>query len=204
MQTQRGFTLIELLAVVLIIATLASMAVLSLGATASRGWANETERLRRVMELVADRALIDNQNYGVAISETGYTVVIFDRSAERWIDFPSVAFLAAEAGSEPGNVREIFLPYSVPPNISLDVISKAQLLPGNRDDEDEEAARDEEEEENSLPAYTPDFVALASGEVLPVEVSVQLLDSGNATSSAVVTYNNLTGFLISWGDVDAR
>ena len=51
----RGFTLIELLVVIVIIATLAGMAVLSLGGAGDRVWAGEVQRFAGLLRLVARR-----------------------------------------------------------------------------------------------------------------------------------------------------
>lgn len=190
---QRGFTLIELLVVVVIIATLAGMATLSLGNTSSRKWTGEVQRLANLLQLVADRALIDKVHLGVVLHEDSYSIVKYDSSTMKWekMDFSGNPAAA--------NARR-FTAHELPPNMRLEVISQAEL-PGAEDKQAEfgrksgsgnGAKSDDGDEE------LPQFAALSSGEVLPVEIAVHLLKDGEVGRSAVITYSSLYGMELEW------
>ena len=44
----------------------------------------------------------------------------------------------------------------------------------------------------------PQFVALASGEVMPVEFALHLLRNGRVSRSAVISYSGLEGLQVEW------
>lgn len=178
---QSGFTLIEILVVIVIIATLAGMAVLSLGGAGNRNWTGEVQRLASLLQLVADRALIDKAHYGVMVESDGYSVVRFDAAAMKWqaLDTESAGRSAAR-----------FASHQLPENIRLEVLEEAQI-PGA---ESKEFAAERKEEEEQL----PQFVALSSGEILPVELAMFLLSDGDISRGASISYTSLTGLKVEW------
>ena len=69
----KGFTLIELLVVITIMATIASIAVLSLRGTDSDTLADrEVRRLYQLIKVASDSATLKNQQYGIRFNEEGY------------------------------------------------------------------------------------------------------------------------------------
>ncbi|WP_231757291.1 type II secretion system minor pseudopilin GspH [Microbulbifer elongatus] len=189
---QRGFTLIELLVVIFIIATLAGMATLSLRGTDSRNWTGEVQRLANLLQLVADRALIDKSHYGVVFEEDRYEVVRYDSSALRWQEIDvSGSAISSRAGR--------FMSHELPSNMRLEVLSQTELpgadgnsssfTPSGRSDRD----KDDEEKE-----IKPQFAALSSGEVLPVEVAFFLTRDGDVARGAVISYSSLYGMQLEW------
>jgi len=69
----KGFTLIELLVVITIMATIASIAVLSLRGTDSDTLADrEVRRLYQLIKVASDSATLKNQQYGIRFNEDGY------------------------------------------------------------------------------------------------------------------------------------
>lgn len=182
---QAGFTLIELLVVIVIIATLAGMATLSLGGSSSRAWAGESQRLANLLQLVADRALIDRAHYGVAMEEDGYRVLRFDASQLGWSE---VDFTGA-----PTTQSRRFAAHQLPGDMRLEVLSEAQL-PGST--EAEFAAERSKQKSENKPL--PQFVALSSGEVLPAELALHLLRNGRVSRSAIISYSGLDGLTLEW------
>ncbi|WP_295797640.1 type II secretion system protein [uncultured Microbulbifer sp.] len=192
---QRGFTLIELLVVMVIIATLAGMATLSLGSADGRKWTGEVQRLANLLQLVADRALIDKTHLGVVVEENRYTIVRYDTGLMKWeeMDFSGTP--------DAPNARR-FTAHELPPNMRLEVLSQTELPGaddnqaefGRRSGSDERAGSKDEEE------VLPQFAALSSGEVLPVEIAVHLLTNGNRDigRSAVISYSSLQGMQLEW------
>ena len=68
-----GFSLIELLVVAVIITVLAGAAVLSLGVVGNdREIEREVFRVRTLLELLREEAVMLNRDYGVLFSEKGY------------------------------------------------------------------------------------------------------------------------------------
>ncbi len=85
-RTARGFTLLELLVVVLIVGLFAGVAVLSLGVLGSdRELQREAERLRTLLDLVHEEALMQGRDFGVLFSASSYRFLIFDYQTGRWV-----------------------------------------------------------------------------------------------------------------------
>lgn len=196
---QQGFTLIELLVVIVIIATLAAMATLSLGNAGSRNWTGEVQRLANLLQLVADRALIDKVHLGVVLEEDRYSIVRYDSSSMKWQEMD---FSAAPKST---NARR-FMAHELPPNIKLEVISQSEL-PGAEDQQAEfgrqtggRGSEPENQKSDDEDEVLPQFAALSSGEVLPVEIAVHLLTDGNREigRSAVISYSSLHGMQLEW------
>ncbi|SHE55344.1 general secretion pathway protein H [Microbulbifer donghaiensis] len=181
LRQSRGFTLIEVLVVIVIIATLAGMAVLSLGNSGARAWSGEVQRLAALLQLVADRALIDKAHYGVVFESDRYSVVRFDPTVMKW-----QALDAAAAKSPAAR----FVTHQLPGNVRLEVIAEAQL-PASAP---AEFAAEADEAEQPI----PQFVALSSGEILPVELAMFLLQDGDAGRGATISYNSLHGLQLEW------
>ncbi|XXF11170.1 type II secretion system minor pseudopilin GspH [Pseudomonas sp. D2-3] len=80
-----GFTLIELLVVLVILGSLIGIAVLSLGiAGPGRELRNEAERLASLIGVLADEAVLDNQEYGLLLTREAYQVLRYDPLEQRW------------------------------------------------------------------------------------------------------------------------
>ena len=197
---QRGFTLIELLVVIVIIASLAGMATLSLNNTDSRNWTGEVQRLANLLQLVADRALIDKAHYGVVFEEQGYQVVRYDSSSMKWQEMDFSGQPAA------ANARR-FTAHELPPTMRLEVLSQTEL-PGAESkntsfggtrrsttdtDKDRSSKRNKDEKE-----ILPQFAALSSGEVLPVEIGFFLMKNGDIGRAAIISYSSLYGMQLEW------
>lgn len=81
-----GFTLIELLIVVAVLGILMGAAVLSLNpASDQRALQGFAQRMAQRIELARDRAIQNNQEWGLHVHEEGYGVVAFDDISGRWV-----------------------------------------------------------------------------------------------------------------------
>ncbi|MCK7596736.1 type II secretion system GspH family protein [Microbulbifer sp. CAU 1566] len=190
---QRGFTLIELLVVMVIIASLAGMATLSLGNTDTRHWTGEVQRLGNLLQLVADRALIDKAHYGVVFEENSYQVVRYDTSTMKWqpIDFSATPNAA--------NARR-FSAHELPVNMRLEILSQTELPGANSKDTTFGGSRKDSKvgKKGKDDEVLPQFAALSSGEVLPVEIALFLLKSGDIGRGAIISYSTLHGMELEW------
>ena len=141
-----GFSLIELLVVVTIVGVFAGAAVLSLGIVGSdRGLEREALRLRSLVDLLAEEALMQSRDYGVRFTETGYRFYVYDYQRLVWLDPIGDAFLS-----------EYRLPEGLVMALSLE--DRAVVLEPGLD--------------NERPAVPePQVVILASGEVTPFEAA---------------------------------
>ncbi len=97
-----GFSLIELLVVAVIITVFAGAAVLSLGVLGNdREIEREVFRLRTLLELLREEAVMQNRDYGVLFSETGYRFYIYDLERLLWFEPIDDRFLSARLLQEP-------------------------------------------------------------------------------------------------------
>ena len=85
----RGFTLIEILVVIVIVATIVSMALLSLGvAGEDEELDTERRRLAALLETVQDEAMLQGREFGVEFTISAYRFVEFDALTRRWAEVP--------------------------------------------------------------------------------------------------------------------
>ncbi len=97
-----GFSLLELLVVVTIIAVFAGVAVLSLGTLGSdRLLEREAARLRGLVDLLAEEAVLESRDYGLLFSETGYRFYVFDYPTFTWLEPAGDRLLAERTLEEP-------------------------------------------------------------------------------------------------------
>jgi general secretion pathway protein H len=88
-QQQRGFTLIEIMVVVVIVATIVSIALLSVGVV---GEDNELDqerlRLATLIEMAQDNAMMQGREFGVELMRSSYRFVEFDPLTRQWAEVP--------------------------------------------------------------------------------------------------------------------
>lgn len=136
----RGFTLIELLVVMLLIALLASFAVISMPSTTTADFQRtEAQRLLARMELAREEAVLQARSLGLRIGRDGYQFVHFEEG--RWYEYGS---------GHPLRAHE--LPEDVHLEISID---------------GEEIEIDMAEEDDDDESFRPHLYFLAGGEIMP-------------------------------------
>lgn len=134
-----GFTLIELLVVLVILGSLIGIAVLSVGiAGPGRELHNEAERLAGLIGVLAEEAVLDNQEYGLLLSREAYQVLRYDSAKQSW------QALSAKPHKLPGWAE-----------LSVELEGAALELPLP------------EGEESAKGALTPQLLLLSSGEISP-------------------------------------
>jgi general secretion pathway protein H len=81
-----GFSLLELLVVVVIIGILATMMTLSLGVTGGdRDLEQDVKRLRALIALASEDALLQGRELGITFIEDGYEFALLDPDENRWV-----------------------------------------------------------------------------------------------------------------------
>jgi general secretion pathway protein H len=85
----RGFTLIEILVVVIIIATVVSMALLSINVAGDDAELDkERRRLASLIETIQDEAVLQGREFGIEIMTSSYRFVEFDPLTRQWAEIP--------------------------------------------------------------------------------------------------------------------
>lgn len=79
-----GFTLIELLVVIVILGSLVSLAMLSVGGNQGRVLQDEAERLAALIGVLSEEATLDNREYGLLLDDQGYRVLRYDERQAVW------------------------------------------------------------------------------------------------------------------------
>lgn len=88
-RAQPGFTLIELLVVIVIIGTIVSIALLSIGVGGDdQDVDRERRRFASIVETVRDEAMLQGREFGVEVMLTSYRFVEFDPLARQWVEPP--------------------------------------------------------------------------------------------------------------------
>lgn len=85
----RGFTLIEVLVVVIIVATIVSIALLSINVAGEDAELDkERRRIASLIETIQDEAVLQGREFGVEIMTSSYRFVEFDPLTRQWSEIP--------------------------------------------------------------------------------------------------------------------
>ena len=142
-----GFTLLELLVVVAIIGLLSAAAALSWRAVGNdQEIEQETGRLRSMIDLLREEALMQSRDYGLMFTETGYRFYVFDYRELKWV--------------EPQADR-LLEPHPLRPLLSMVLMLEGREVPLERDFESQDIENPE-----------PQIMLLSSGEVTPFEIEM--------------------------------
>lgn len=145
-----GFTLLEVMVVIVIIAVVVGLAVISLGDNAANRLDEESRRLRTLIRLAADEAVLQGYEIGIAVQTDGYEFQVYDDLSRQW--------------SRMADDR-MFRPRKMPDGISMELFLDDQelVLP---------VADDEQADDTLLPQ--PQLLLLSSGEMTPFELELEL------------------------------
>jgi len=150
-KSSAGFSLLELLVVLVIIGIFFGAALLSPGiAESDRAVEQEARRLKNVIDLVREEALMQSRDYGLRFSADGYRFYVYDYEQDAWLEPAGDALLA---------------PYALGENLELEIFVEDRDLLLERD-EGAERERDGAERPD------PQVMLLSSGELTPFEAVV--------------------------------
>ena len=139
----RGFTLIEVMVVVLIIAILVGAAVLSMGTLGSdRELRREAQRMRALLQLMQEEALMQGRDYGIEVRATGYEFLVYDHDQFIW-GYPLD--------------EDLFIEHQLPGELALELTLEGR-----------EVVLEEEKDDEAQPE--PHIMVLSSGEMTPFEM----------------------------------
>jgi general secretion pathway protein H len=143
-----GFSLLELLVVVVIIGLLVQAVTLSMGALGNdRELQEETGRLRSMIDLLHEEALMQSRDYGVMFSQTGYRFYVFDYQELEWV-LPQTDRLLQQ--------------HSLRPQLAMSLVLDGRDVPLEPNFESQEIENAE-----------PQIMLLASGEVTPFTIEME-------------------------------
>ena len=148
---EAGFSLLELLVVVAIIGLLVRAVTLSWNLLGNdREIEEETSRLRGVIDLLHEEALMQTRDYGVMFTQTGYRFYVFDYRELKWVEPPNDRLLEQHVLS---------------PQLSMTLVLDGREVPLVPDFESQDIENAE-----------PQIMLLSSGEVTPF--SLEMTRSG--------------------------
>jgi general secretion pathway protein H len=173
MHQSSGFSLLELLVVVFIIGILATMMTLSIGITGGdRELEQEIERIRALIDLAAEEAVLQGQEIGIRFYENRY-----EFSTETWYTRESEETTTTVARWRLMTGDDLFKPRDLGENlrIELEIDGRQVILePFSEREQREERKREEEDtDEDDEDAYKPQVFILSSGDMTPFTVNLR-------------------------------
>jgi len=142
-----GFSLLELLIVVAIIGLLVGAVTLSWGTLGNdREIEQEANRLRGVVDVLQEEALMQTRDYGLMFTETGYRFYVYDHGELEWVLPPGDRLLE---------------PHTLAPQLSLTLTLDGRDIPLVPDFDSQDIENPE-----------PQVMLLSSGEVTPFTVEI--------------------------------
>lgn len=157
-QLQRGFTLIEIMVVVIIVATVVSIALLSVGVV---GEDNELDKERRrlatLIEMAQDDAMMQGREFGIELMRSSYRFVEFDPLTRQWAEVP---------------YDELYRLRFLPEGVEFALYIDDKLIPL---EEDPQVLEDESDSmlSSSTKPYLPHLFVFASGESSVYEIRLR-------------------------------
>jgi len=149
--TARGFTLVELAIVAFIIALMAAVAIVAIGSERrDEELVKEAERLDALFDYVREQAELQTRDYGLLVSRTGYTFVVFDVIADQW-----------RPAGEDDALRERQFPEGIQPTVVVE--GRTIVLDKKRDDDSKK---------KSLQDFTPQLMMFANGDLTSFEMTL--------------------------------
>ncbi len=87
MRRVRGFTLVEILVVLMIVSVMAGVVIARFPSfTMDEEFLRESERIRVVMELLRDEAVISSTEYAFVTEDDGYAFHLYNEFEQSWVE----------------------------------------------------------------------------------------------------------------------
>jgi len=164
-----GFTLIELLVVLLVMGILIGTAVISIDVGSDqRAFQAFGQRLIQRIELARDRAIQNNQEWGMRVGAGDYFFVAFDEDLRQWSTQQQYPFTADKPPRPVVFQLQVYDQFGVNPDEGIFASSDEQ--------EDSSMASDSS---RSPVKGTPDLIFFSSGETMPFDLDVVIEDSAS-------------------------
>jgi general secretion pathway protein H len=154
--SSRGFTLIEILVVVIIIATVVSIALLSVSVGGEDAELDqERRRLASLIETIQDEAVLQGREFGVEFMTSSYRFVEFDPLTRQWSEIP---------------LDDLYRLRRLPEGLEFELFIDDRRIglesdPGRLDDRDEPSP-------DGVDRYAPHLFVFASGESTIFELHI--------------------------------
>ena len=172
-----GFTLIELAIVAFIIALMAAVAIVQIGGSRhDEELVKEAERVDALFDYVREQAELQTRDYGLLLSRTGYTFVVFDVLANQW-----------RAAQEDDALRERKFPEGIIPTLVVE--GRTVVLDKKRDDDKKKGIQD----------FTPQIMVFANGDLTSFEMTLDR----NTESASLYTDEQTNIKLLRPGELKA-
>lgn len=168
----RGFTLLEVLVVVLLVGIISSIAMLGLNAGGDeRRMRDESDRLVALLSQVGSEAVMQNQEYGLKITETGYVFLCLDEVKLRW---------------KPCTGDDTLRERDMPEGLEIHVLRESSLQLPKAADNNSADDKDEDAIGKDGPRIYPDLLLLSSGEASPVSFEILVTEKPELRSEISV------------------
>jgi general secretion pathway protein H len=154
--SSRGFTLIEVLVVVIIIATVVSIALLSVSVGGEDAELDqERRRLASLIETIQDEAVLQGREFGVEFMTSSYRFVEFNPLTRQWSEIP---------------LDDLYRLRRLPEGLEFELFIDDRRIglesdPDRLDDRDESSA-------DGVDPYVPHLFVFASGESTIFELHI--------------------------------
>lgn len=157
-----GFTLIELLVVMIIIGTVTAVVLLSFGLLGDdRALEEEALRLRSLVELAEDEALMQGREFGLEFTQSGYRFVEYDAIRNQWLEIVGDDLLRPRRLEE-GMAFALFLE-----DRAVELREQPMRIGEDADDEDARADDDDDDDD-----YAPHVLIMSSGDITPFGLTI--------------------------------
>ena len=169
---EAGFTLIELLVVLLVMGILMGTAVISVDVGGDqRAFQAFGQRLIQRIELARDRAIQNNQEWGMRVEADDYFFVAFDEDQRQWSAQQQYPFTADKPPRPVVFQLQVHDQFGVDPDEGMFASSDEQS--------DSSMASDSS---RTPMKRTPDLVFFSSGETMPFDLEVVIEDSASRSA----------------------
>ena len=169
---EAGFTLIELLVVLLVMGILMGTAVISIDVGGDqRAFQAFGQRLIQRIELARDRAIQNNQEWGMRVEADNYFFVAFDEDQRQWSAQQQYLFTADKPPRPVVFQLQVHDQFGVDPDEGMFASSDEQ--------NDSSMASDSS---RTPMKRTPDLVFFSSGETMPFDLEVVIEDSASRSA----------------------